>query len=52
MYFLVEPGNLASMEEWFSDRWDLFAGVELTADLFEVFVPWLAVVVAKGDLSA
>lgn len=51
-YFFVELGNLTSLIKWFSVRKHMFAGVELTAEVFEVFVPWLAVVTYKGNLFA
>ena len=51
-YFFVEPGNLDSLIKWFSDRDYMFVRVELTADVFRISVPWLAVVFARGDLSA
>jgi len=50
-YFFIEPGSLAPLVKWFSDREYMFARIELFAEVFEVFVPWFAVVVVKGNLS-
>jgi hypothetical protein len=51
-YYFVEAGDVTPLMKWLDDREDLFAQLDLTINIFEAFVPWLAVVVARGSFTA
>ncbi len=50
-YFFIRPGDVSPLVRWFDDRQNSYAGVNLTAHIFDVFAPWLAVVFFKSHFK-
>ncbi len=46
-YFFIEPGNITQLMDWYYDRASTYEGIELTAEVFKAFVPWLAIVTVQ-----
>jgi len=48
-YYFIEVGNIAPLVELLNDRQYMLTRLDLTIEVFEAFVPWLAIVIAKGN---
>lgn len=51
MYYFIEAGDVTPLVGWLNDRQDMLARFDLTIEVFEAFVPWLAIVVARGNFA-
>ena len=50
-FTFIQAGDIAPLVGWLNDRQDLFARLDLTIEVFEAFVPWLAIVVVRGNFA-
>jgi len=50
-FIFFQAGDIAPLVGWLNERQDLFARLDLTIEVFEAFVPWLAIVVVRGNFT-